>query len=379
MFSTLVIRVIGNNSDARDNIRKFLEKILYKTDGVVDIDSSHQHLYPRTTLVIDYQKAKSNNVSAYSIYKALDLAVTPSIISQFSTDNATEQSVIEFSIPKENREKIVDIQKISVKNSLGQMVPISAVTKEISTTSAQVLLKNQHRSESEIYAEMENRSVVYALIDVMFSIYDDKYKDMITVENFSLYGIDVVDKKTGEAVRIEWGGEFEMTLDNFRDLLIALSVAFVLVYAILVGQFKSFMIPLLIMATIPLAFLGILPGFAILDALNGTFLTATALIGFIALLGIVVNNAIIYLEYLEILRDEGYSLKDALIETGKTRLRPILLTSMTTVLGSLTIAGDPVWSGLAWSIVFGLSFSAILTLGIFPILYYRNQKNAWKK
>ncbi len=379
VFSTLVVRVISNSTQARENIRKVVEKILYTTDGVVDIDSSHQHLYPRSTLVVDYKKAKLNNVSAYSIYKALDLAVTPSIISRFSTDHATEQSVIEFSIPKEKREQLGDIQKIAVKNRLGQMVPLSAVTKEIKTHSAQVLLKNDHRAESELYAEMESRSVVYAMIDVMFALYDDIYSDRISIENFSLYGIDLKDKQTGEMVRLEWGGEFEMTLDNFRDLLIALSVAFALVYAILVGQFRSFMIPLLIMATVPLAFLGILPGFAVLDALNGTFLTATALIGFIALLGIVVNNAIIYLEYLEILRSKGYSIKDALIETGKTRLRPILLTSMTTVLGSLTIAGDPVWSGLAWSIVFGLSFSAILTLGIFPILYYRTQKEIWER
>lgn len=379
VFSTLVIRIIGDQADSRNNIREFLEKILYTTHGVVDIDSSHQHLYPRTTLVIDYQKAKLNNVSAYSIYKALDLAVTPSIISSFSTDNVKEESVIEFSIPKEKREQLADIKKIAVKNLLGQMVPISAVTKEVKDFSSQVLLKNNQRSESEIYAEMESRSIVYAMIDIIFEIYNEKHSNIISVENFSLYGIDVIDKKTGEEIRIEWGGEFEMTLDNFRDLLIALSIACALVYAILVGQFKSFMIPVLIMATVPLAFLGILPGFAILDALNGTFLTATALIGFIALLGIVVNNAIIYLEYLEILKKQGIGLKQALVETGKTRLRPILLTSMTTVLSSLTIAGDPVWSGLAWSIIFGLSFSAILTLGIFPILYYRNQKNVWKK
>ncbi len=379
VFSTLVIRVLSEDSESQNNIRKFLEKILHKTDGVVDIDSSHQHLYPRTTLVIDHKKAKLNNLSAYSVYTALNLAVKPSIISTFSVDSAKEQSVVEFSIPQNKREKISDITKISVKNSLGKLVPISAVTKEIKNSSTQVLLKNDHRLESEIYAEMENRSVIYAVIDIIFAIYEDTHSETISIENFSLYGIDVRDKKTGEKVRIEWGGEFKMTLDNFRDLLIALSIAFAFVYAILVGQFKSFIIPLLIMATVPLAFLGILPGFAILDALNGTFLTATALIGFIALLGIVVNNAIIYLEYLEILKIQGMGLKQALVETGKTRLRPILLTSMTTVLGSLTIAGDPVWSGLAWSIIFGLSFSAILTLGIFPILYYRNQKKIWKK
>ncbi len=379
VFSTLVVRILSENTNAQNTTRKIVEKILHTTDGVVDIDSSQQHLYPRSTLVIDHKKAKENNISAYTIYNTLNLAVKPEIISSFSTNNAKEESVIEFSIPKNKRQTIEDIQKISVKNMQGKMIPISSVTRIIKNTSAQPLLKYEHKKESEIYAEMEKRSVIYAIIDTIFALYNDKYNDTFSITSFSLYGIDLIDKQTNEAVRIEWGGEFEMTLDNFRDLLIALAVAFSLVYAILVGQFKSFTIPLLIMATVPLAFIGILPGFAILDAINGTFLTATALIGFIALLGIVVNNAIIYLEYLEILKQQKMELKEALIETGKTRLRPILLTSITTVLGSLTIAGDPVWSGLAWSIVFGLSFSAILTLGVFPILYYRNQKNVWKK
>jgi multidrug efflux pump subunit AcrB len=125
------------------------------------------------------------------------------------------------------------------------------------------------------------------------------------------------------------------------------------------------------MATVPFAMVGILPGFAVMDALFGTFLTATALIGFIALIGIVVNNAIIYLEYVRELAPQYDDVRDALIEAGRVRLRPIMLTSLTTVLASITIALDPVWSGLAWSIVFGLSLSAVLTLIIFPILYVR--------
>ena len=122
------------------------------------------------------------------------------------------------------------------------------------------------------------------------------------------------------------------------------------------------------MSTVFLGLLGILPGFALLDVSVGTFLTATSLIGFIALMGIVVNNAIIYLEYFDILRDRGASIKEALSKAGTTRLRPIILTSMTTVLGNLTIVSDPVWSGLAWAIVFGLSISAVFTLGVFPAL-----------
>ena len=170
-------------------------------------------------------------------------------------------------------------------------------------------------------------------------------------------------------MRITWGGEWEMTLENFRDLGLAMLVAFFLVFIILVGQYKSFIMPSLVMVTVFFGFVGIFPGFAILDYINGTYLTATALIGFIALIGIVVNNAIIYLEYYTELRDEGVPEKEALVTAGKVRLRPILLTSITTVLASITIAFDPVWSGLAWAIVFGLSLSAVMTLGIFPVLY----------
>jgi multidrug efflux pump subunit AcrB len=128
------------------------------------------------------------------------------------------------------------------------------------------------------------------------------------------------------------------------------------------------------MSSIVLAFGGVMPGFAILDYF-GIYFTATSMIGLIALGGIVVNNSIILLEFLQQLKERGLPAKVAIIEACQTRLRPIVLTSLTTILGSLTIANDPVWSGLAWSIVFGLSLSTILTLVIFPVLYYRLEES----
>jgi multidrug efflux pump subunit AcrB len=160
-----------------------------------------------------------------------------------------------------------------------------------------------------------------------------------------------------------------MTLENFRDLGLAMMVAMVMIFLLLVAQFKQFLTPALIMVTIPLGLIGIMFGFVLLD-LGGIFLTATSLIGFIALMGIVVNNAILYLEQFNLEREAGAEIREALIESGRIRLRPILLTSLTTILGSLTIISDPVWSGLAWSIIFGLSLSSLLTLGVFPVLMY---------
>jgi multidrug efflux pump subunit AcrB len=145
-------------------------------------------------------------------------------------------------------------------------------------------------------------------------------------------------------------------------------VAFALVYMSLVVQYRSFKKSVFVMVTVPLSLIGILTGFLFLDHFFGIYLTATALIGFIALIGIVGNNAIIFSGYLNHRLAEGVPFQEALVEAGGARFRPIMLTSLTNVLGTLTIVGDPVWSGLAWAIIFGLSLSASLTLVVYPTL-----------
>ena len=172
-----------------------------------------------------------------------------------------------------------------------------------------------------------------------------------------------------------------MNLENFRDLGIAMGLSLLMVYGLLVAQYNRFSTPAYILVTVPLGLVGILTGFWLLDSGFGIYLTATALIGFIALIGLVVNNAIIFLEYVEQALKTGLSYRESLLAAGEARLRPIFLTSLTTVLGSLTIASDPVWSGLAWAIIFGLSLSTVLTLVIYPTLlvYFGAGKKDFKK
>jgi multidrug efflux pump subunit AcrB len=222
-----------------------------------------------------------------------------------------------------------------------------------------------------VTAETQGRSIVYVMIDVLASLRADGLGAYQVVE-WNLFGATLSDGV--HTVRVLWGGEWEMTLENFRDLGLAMGVALLLVYAVLVAQYKNFRTPGLILVTVPLGLVGILTGFTILDAVADIPLTATALIGFIALIGIVVNNAIIFLERFEQAGGEGEDFATALTDAATSRLRPILLTSLTTVLGSLTIAADPVWSGLAWSIFFGLSLSTVLTLVVFPTLLVYTKK-----
>jgi multidrug efflux pump subunit AcrB len=180
---------------------------------------------------------------------------------------------------------------------------------------------------------------------------------------------------------VDWAGEGEwnITLDVFRDLGIAFLGALVLIYILLVQQTESFVVPLVIMVSIPLTLIGILPGFALLNVIaaghvagytDSIFFTATGMIGMIALAGIVVRNSIILIDFVHMRTRAGYDLKEAIIESGAVRLTPIVLTAGAAIFGSWVITLDPVFSGLAWSFIFGIFASTVFTLMVVPIVYY---------
>ncbi|NJP03812.1 efflux RND transporter permease subunit, partial [Candidatus Gracilibacteria bacterium] len=215
------------------------------------------------------------------------------------------------------KDQLQDLSQIYIPNANQEMVPLLSVVKIENQRTVPTLYTDERQNTLYINGEIENRSVVYAVIDLIGPIKKLQLPNNAKLTHWNLFGF-TFQTEDHQEYQIEWGGEWQMTVENFRDLGKAMLIAFLLVYIVLVAQFSSFKKPLLIMTTMPLGFLGILPGFAILDAGWGIFLTATSLIGFIALMGIVVNNAIMYLEYLEILRDRGVSLHDALIQAGQT-------------------------------------------------------------
>jgi multidrug efflux pump subunit AcrB len=196
---------------------------------------------------------------------------------------------------------------------------------------------------------MAGRSSTYAVLDVIF---------------------ELMRNPLPPGYRVDWGGEWHLTNVVFADLGRAMLIAFILIYFVLVARFRSFRVPLVVLAAVPLAVIGVMPGFAIL-APFGVYFSATAMIGLIALIGIVVRNSIILIEFIEDKREEGAPLRDALVEAATVRTRPIFLTAAAGVLSSLVIAADPVWSGLAWALVFGMSASAVLSVIAIPVLYAR--------
>lgn len=369
--STLEIKVKGPDREVLHNIAGQIKELLPSVKGVVDTDTSIEHAAQKTVIRIDHEKALQAGINTAQASETLSAMLNPLTISQYHLPDQQEIATIELLVEGNRRNQIQDLSGIYLPNQAGDMVPLLSVVQIHNQRTVPTLSTDNREKTVYVTGEMENRSVVYAVLDLIGPIRKMQFPNGAELTSWNLFGFTFTTPDAQE-YHVQWGGEWEMTVENFRDLGKAMLIAFALIYIVLVAQFSSFRKPLLIMTTMPLGFIGILPGFAILDAGWGVFLTATSLIGFIALMGIVVNNAIIYLEYLEILRAQGMRLDQALLLAGKTRLRPILLTSATTILGNLTIAADPVWSGLAWSIVFGLSLSAVLTLGVFPLLYESN-------
>jgi len=180
---------------------------------------------------------------------------------------------------------------------------------------------------------------------------------------------------------MKWDGEWQITYETFRDMGAAFIVALILIYLLIVGQFQSFIIPMIIMAPIPLTMIGIIPGHWIMSKILGktAYFTATSMIGFIALAGIVVRNSIILVDFILMRKREGAPLKDSIIEAGAVRFRPIVLTAAAAIVGAAVILLDPIFQGLAISLLFGVFASTTLTLVVIPVLYYMIEKRNWKE
>lgn len=371
--SMLELKVQGPDRKILRTVAQDMAERVRQKKQVFDVDTSREHPTQRIILEVDHSRALESGVSATDIQNVLSLALSPQAVGQYHIDDAQELAHIEVQFETLYRDEVQDLSSVYVGNRSGQSIPLESLIVRRSVNAPEALLTDENEPVEYVSAEMGNRSVVYPVIELMRDIHAYDFPHDGILESWDLFGF-TFRLPNGEIYRLRWGGEFEMTLENFRDLGLAMLIAFILIYSVLVAQFRSFRIPLLILTTMPLGFIGIMPGFALLDAGWGVFLTATSLIGFIALMGIVVNNAIIYLEYFQVLKKKKMTTHDALVQAGKTRLRPILLTSLTTILGNLTIASDPVWSGLSWAIVFGLSVSSVLTLIVFPVLYTQTER-----
>jgi multidrug efflux pump subunit AcrB len=346
---TILAKIYGPNLEVRRAIAARIAGMMEREPGVVDIDSSFKALPPALQLEIDQRKAALSGVDTATIAQALGMALHGASVSTLHTPDDARPVAIFVRFAPQYRMDAAGLGSIMIPSRLGGLVPLSAVTDPVVTNQAPPLYRDDYEDVSYVGADMAGRSSTYAVIDFELALMHDPVP---------------------AGYRIDWGGEWHLTNTVFGDLGRAMLIAFVLIYFLLVARFRSFAIPFVVLAAVPLAVIGVLPGFALL-APFGVYFSATAMIGLIALIGIVVRNSIILIEFIEDKLKEKIPMREALIDAATARTRPIFLTAAAGVLSSLVIAADPVWSGLAWALVFGMTASAVLSVLAIPLLYQR--------
>ncbi len=351
--ATVVAEIYGPDYSKQREIARDIKILFAKTDQVVDIDDSVKEKQDKYQLLVDKEKAALMGVSTEQIVQTLRLSVAGMAVSTLHVPSAKNPVAIMLRLPKGDRAAISDMDKVYITSLQGSQVPLSSLVSVVPSEMDKAIYHKDLEPVTYVYGEMGNRSQVYAVLNMMQ--YLGKHP-------------------LPEGYHIKWDGEMKLTLDVFRDLGAAMGVALIAIYLLLVGRFRSFTIPVVIMAAIPLSMIGIMPGFA----MTGVYFSATSMIGVIALAGIVVRNSIVLLEFILDKKQEGMPLEQALIEAGAIRTRPIVLTAAAAILGSAVIVSDPVWSGLALALIFGMLASTALTLVVIPVFYYIVEKKNWE-
>jgi multidrug efflux pump subunit AcrB len=351
--ATVVAEIYGPDYAQQREIARDVRALFAKTGEVVDIDDSVKEKQDKYQLVVDKEKAALMGVSTEQIVQTLRLSVAGMAVSTLHVPSAKNPVAIMLRLPKSDRSGLSDMDKVYLTGPQGSQVPLSSIVTIMPAEMDKAIYHKNLQPVTYVYGEMGDRSQVYAVLDMVKELWK---------------------RPLPEGYSIKWDGEMKLTLDVFRDLGAAMGVALIAIYLLLVGRFRSFTVPLVIMASIPLSMIGIMPGFA----MTGVYFSATSMIGVIALAGIVVRNSIVLLEFILDKKQEGMPLEQALIEAGAIRTRPIVLTAAAAILGSAVIVTDPVWSGLALALIFGMLASTALTLVVIPVFYYIVEKRNWE-
>ena len=359
----LVAEVYGLDYAGQASIAKQLREIFASTESVVDVDDSVEAESPRIIFSVDQQRAALLGVSQQSIVQTLSAALSGEDISYLHSEHKKYPLPIRLEFNVADKGETENLLALKVKGRNGQLISISEVVKVIETKREHAIFHKDLLPLTMVTADVSGEldSPLYGMFAIFNRIGETPFKETQKLEQ------TLIDPPENPyRYSIKWDGEWTVTYETFRDMGIAYSVGLLLIYLLVVGQFRSYLTPLIIMAPIPLTIIGVMPGHAIL----GAQFTATSMIGMIALAGIIVRNSILLVDFINQQIAEGVDFEEAVIRSGAVRTKPIVLTGMAAMLGAFFILGDPIFSGLAISLIFGIMVSTLLTLIVIPIMYY---------
>ncbi|MBN1625412.1 MAG: efflux RND transporter permease subunit [Deltaproteobacteria bacterium] len=363
VISTLVAEVYGPDYERQKEIALRVRDIFEETPGVVDVDWQMEEEQTRINIEADAEKAALNGLSVEDINRALSMNLSGNPAGLLHQPTEKENIEIILRLPLESRAGIERLKTIKLANNLGEMISLSSL---VNVTETHIDRSIYHKNLMPVVyvtgdVAGEKESPIYAILEMYKKI------DMIDLpEGYRIVQNTAKVPESDRRLGMKWDGEWHITYEVFRDLGIAFAVVLVLIFVLVVGWFQSFSTPLVIMVVIPFSLIGILPA----HWMMGAFFTATSMIGFIAGAGIVVRNSIIIVDFIELRVSQGMALDQAVVDAGAVRFRPILLTAAAVIVGASVILFDPIFQGLAISLMAGEVASLLFSPMAVPILYF---------
>jgi multidrug efflux pump subunit AcrB len=368
VLQTLVAEVYGPDYKSQIELAAQIKKIFQQTSGVVDVDWYVEDPQTKYDLKVDLDKAALHGISSADVTRTLEVGLSGANAGLLHDPNSREDVPIEVRLARPDRSGIENLQNLKLPTPSGGQIALQEVTNLQQTTIDSSVYRKNLQPVVYVTGDVAGgeESPVYAIMKMSEVIDKIKLPDGYAVKQYK----GTTMPELTDRLSMKWDGEWHITVEVFRDLGLAFAAVLVLIYVLVVGWFRSFITPLVIMAPIPLTLVGILPA----HALMGAFFTATSMIGFIAGAGIIVRNSIILVDFIELRRSQGMSLEDAVVDAGAVRFRPMLLTAAAVVVGASVILFDPIFQGLALSLMAGEVASTVLSRMAVPVLYYLSQR-----
>ncbi|MFY9178219.1 MAG: efflux RND transporter permease subunit, partial [Venatoribacter sp.] len=359
VMSPIVAEVYGPDYDKQIAAAQQLRALFEATPDVVDVDDMIEAPQDKWLLEINRVRAASLGVAQASIVQAINTALGGEDVSYLHTEHNKYPLPVRLELPEGSKVELNQLLVMKVRAQNGALVPL-----------ADLVEIKQSQIERSIYHK-NLQPVVFVLADMAGDLDSPLYGLYDIATSMADNGMDwpeylIKQPPLTNDIAVKWDGEWQITYETFRDMGIAYAVGMILIYLLVVSHFHSYLVPLIIMAPIPLTIIGVMPG----HTLFGAQFTATSMIGMIALAGIIVRNSILLVDFIKLESAAGMKFADAIIMAAAVRAKPIALTAVAAMMGALFILDDPIFNGLAISLIFGILVSTVLTLILIPLLYF---------
>jgi multidrug efflux pump subunit AcrB len=363
VLAPLVAEIYGLDYRGQIDAALAVRQVMQATTDIVDVDDFIEAPQRKLIVAVDRQRASHLGVSQRSVVDALSAALHGEDASHVHSENSKYPIPIRLEFSEGNKADIDALGALRVRSASGALVPIGEITDVRWSSREQTRYHKDLLPVMFVTGDMAGPldSPLYGMAEVSSQLAERPILGTAPLQQFFTGQPD-----NPYAWSLKWDGEWQITFETFRDMGLAYSVGLILIYLLVVAQFRSYSLPLIIMAPIPLTLIGILPGHALLDKQ----FTATSMIGMIALAGIIVRNSILLVDFIQQQLHDGKPLEQAVVDATLIRARPILLTAVAAMLGAFFILDDPIFSGLSVSLIFGMLVSTLLTLLVIPVLYY---------